>query len=117
MQRQLSELDSARKRFIAIASHELRTPLFSLGGFIELLRDEDLDEETRRRFLDELREQVDRLRSWRRACSTCPSSRRAARAAARRTDLGELARTVSNEFTPALARTTPTSRSACPAGP
>src|SRR5437763_8167231 len=30
MQRQLAELDSARKRFIATASHELRTPLFSL---------------------------------------------------------------------------------------
>jgi two-component system, OmpR family, sensor kinase len=48
MQRQLAELDSARKRFIATASHELRTPIFSLGGFLELLADEELDEETRR---------------------------------------------------------------------
>jgi HAMP domain-containing protein len=37
MRRQLAELDSARKRFIATASHELRTPLFSLGGFLELV--------------------------------------------------------------------------------
>ena len=42
---------TARKRFIATASHELRTPIFSLGGFLELLEDEDLDEETRRPFL------------------------------------------------------------------
>ena len=47
MQRQLARLDRARKQFIATASHELRTPIFSLGGFLELLADEDLDEETR----------------------------------------------------------------------
>ena len=39
MQRQLSQLESARKKFIATASHELRTPIFSLGGFVELLED------------------------------------------------------------------------------
>ena len=38
---------TARKQFIATASHELRTPIFSLGGFLELLEDEELDEETR----------------------------------------------------------------------
>ena len=48
MQRQLQRLDHARKQFIAQASHELRTPLFSLGGFLELLEDEELDEATRR---------------------------------------------------------------------
>ena len=41
MQRRLAELDSARKEFIANASHELRTPIFSLGGFVELLEEED----------------------------------------------------------------------------
>jgi len=41
MQRRLAELDSARKQFIANASHELRTPIFSLGGFVELLEEED----------------------------------------------------------------------------
>ena len=40
MQRRLAVLDSARREFIANASHELRTPIFSLGGFVELL-DED----------------------------------------------------------------------------
>jgi signal transduction histidine kinase len=105
MQRQLAELDSARKRFIAIASHELRTPLFSLGGFIELLQDEDLDEETRDRFLGQVRQQVDRLAKL--ATGLLDLSKLEAGALElrpARTDLGELARHVSNEFTPALAQ-------------
>ena len=61
MQRRLARLDKARKEFIANASHELRTPIFSLGGFVELLQDEDLDEDTRAEFLTTMREQVDRL--------------------------------------------------------
>ena len=61
MRERLSQLDRARGEFIANASHELRTPLFSLAGFLELLADEDLDEETRREFLRETRRQVERL--------------------------------------------------------
>lgn len=61
MRVQLRQLDTARKEFVANASHELRTPLFSLAGFLELLTDEDLDDETRQRFLVSTREQVDRL--------------------------------------------------------
>jgi signal transduction histidine kinase len=61
MQRRLARLDKARKEFIANASHELRTPIFSLGGFVELLQDEDLDEETRTEFLATMRGQVNRL--------------------------------------------------------
>jgi signal transduction histidine kinase len=47
MQERLAQVDRARKDFIANASHELRTPLFSLGGFLELLAEEDLDPATR----------------------------------------------------------------------
>ncbi len=47
MQARLAQIDRSRKDFIANASHELRTPLFSLGGFLELLGDEDLDRATR----------------------------------------------------------------------
>jgi signal transduction histidine kinase len=56
-----AQLDDARRAFIANASHELRTPLFSLGGFLELLRDEELDEKTRREFLATMTGQVERL--------------------------------------------------------
>ena len=61
MRRRLAQLDHARREFIANASHELRTPVFSLGGFLELLDDEELDEDTRREFLTTMREQVRRL--------------------------------------------------------
>jgi signal transduction histidine kinase len=61
MRLQLAQLDTARKEFVANASHELRTPLFSLAGFLELMADEDLDEETRAGFLATIRQQVDRL--------------------------------------------------------
>jgi signal transduction histidine kinase len=61
MRLRLAQLDDARREFIANASHELRTPLFSLGGFLELLTDEELDEATRAEFLETMREQVERL--------------------------------------------------------
>src|SRR5215217_1391194 len=43
MQVKLDAVDRARREFIANASHELRTPIFSLGGFVELMRDEEVD--------------------------------------------------------------------------
>ena len=61
MRVRLSQLDDARRAFVANASHELRTPLFSLAGYLELLDDEELDEPTRLEFLDSMREQVARL--------------------------------------------------------
>ena len=61
MRVQLAQLDNARKEFVANASHELRTPLFSIGGFLELLTEEELDEETRHEFLSTMRSQVERL--------------------------------------------------------
>jgi signal transduction histidine kinase len=61
MQERLGRADRARKAFIANASHELRTPLFSLGGYVELMREEDLDEETQREFLDQMHTQIKRM--------------------------------------------------------
>jgi signal transduction histidine kinase len=104
MRRQLAELDSARKRFIAIASHELRTPLFSLGGFLELLDEEELDEEDRSRFLAQLRQQVARMQKL--ATDLLDLSKLEAGSLELRpepTDLGDLARMVADEFTPALS--------------
>jgi two-component system, OmpR family, sensor kinase len=104
MQRQLAELETARRRFIATASHELRTPIFSLSGFLELLEDEELDEETRAAFLRQLRVQVDRLGKL--ATDLLDLSRLEAGSLELRpepTDIGELAKSVAAEFTPALA--------------
>ncbi|WCB97027.1 hypothetical protein DSM104299_05798 [Baekduia alba] len=103
MRRQLAELDDARKRFIATASHELRTPLFSLGGFLELLEEEELDEEDRRRFITQLRQQV--LRMQKLATDLLDLSRLEAGSLELRrepTDLGDVARLVADEFAPAL---------------
>ena len=61
MRVQLAQLDNARKEFVANASHELRTPLFSIGGFLELLADEELDDDTRRGFIETMQGQVQRL--------------------------------------------------------
>lgn len=61
MQQRLARLDSARREFIANASHELRTPVGALGGFIELLEDEEPDEAARRQFVRTMRGQIDRL--------------------------------------------------------
>lgn len=61
MQRRLAELDSARKQFIANASHELRTPIFSLGGFVELLEEENPSPEERAEFVRTMRQQIERL--------------------------------------------------------
>ena len=103
MQRQLARLDTARKQFIASASHELRTPIFSLGGFLELLEDEELDDETRGQFLAQLRGQVARMRKL--ATELLDLSRLESGALELRsepTDVGELAREIAGEFTPAL---------------
>jgi signal transduction histidine kinase len=61
MRKRLAALERARREFIANASHELRTPIFALGGHLELLTDEEVDEPTRREFLEEMRLQVERL--------------------------------------------------------
>ena len=61
MRKRLAALERARREFIANASHELRTPIFALGGHLELLTDEEVDEKTRREFLAEMRIQVERL--------------------------------------------------------
>src|SRR5207249_1794403 len=50
-----------RREFIANASHELRTPLFSLGGFLELMANEELEESERHDFVEEMSGQVERL--------------------------------------------------------
>ncbi len=61
MRVRLAQFDDARRAFIANASHELRTPIFSVGGFLELLREDDLDPDTRAEFVEAMAEQMGRL--------------------------------------------------------
>jgi signal transduction histidine kinase len=99
MRVRLERLDRARSEFIANASHELRTPLFSLGGFLELMADEDVDEETRQEFLETMREQVERLAKL--ATDLLDLSRLDAgrmHVEHEPVDLGEVARTAAEEF-------------------
>ena len=103
MQQQLRQVDVARKEFIATASHELRTPIFSLGGFVELLQDEELDEETRREFLETMGEQVERLQKL--SVDLLDLSRLDSGSVELHTepvDLAELTRSVTGEFRPRL---------------
>jgi two-component system OmpR family sensor kinase len=99
MQRRLAELDSARKQFIANASHELRTPIFSLGGFVELLEEEDPSPEERAEFVRTMRQQIARLTKL--TVDLLDLSQLDAGAMEMRAqdvDLGALAREVTREF-------------------
>jgi two-component system, OmpR family, sensor histidine kinase NblS len=58
-----AELNEAKSRFISNVSHELRTPLHCIKSHIETLRDfyDELDEETKREFLETTNSETDRL--------------------------------------------------------
>lgn len=101
MQRRLAELDSARKQFIANASHELRTPIFSLGGFIELLEEENPSPAERAEFVRTMRQQIERLTKLTTDLLDL-SQLDAGAVAMERSDveLGVLAREVAREFGP-----------------
>ena len=104
MQEQLARVDRARREFIANASHELRTPIFSLGGFVELLQDEQLDQETREEFLQTMSEQIERMQKL--AVDLLDLSRLDAGSLdidSETVDLGELAGAIATEFRPALS--------------
>jgi signal transduction histidine kinase len=99
MRQRLAGLERARREFIANASHELRTPIFSLGGFLELMENEDLDPETQREFLMRMREQTDRLTKL--ATDLLDLSRIDAgrvHVEAEPVDLGAVAHTLAGEF-------------------
>src|SRR3954454_19502061 len=101
MQRRLAELDIARKVFIANASHELRTPIFSLGGFVELLEEEDPSPAERAEFVRTMRQQIERLTKL--TTDLLDLSQLDAGAVVMRAssvDLSALAREVTREFGP-----------------
>jgi signal transduction histidine kinase len=105
MQQRLARLDSARKEFIANASHELRTPIFSLGGFVELLEDEEPDPTSREEFVRTMREQIDRLtKLTSELLDLSKLDADALELRPGRVDLGRVAEEVAAEFAPALER-------------
>jgi signal transduction histidine kinase len=106
MRERLAQLEHARREFIANASHELRTPLFSLGGFLELMENEELEPRTQREFMETMREQVDRLTKL--ATDLLDLSRLDAgrmHVEAEPVDLDAVAQTLADEFR-AVARST-----------
>ncbi|GEM_PF-3184236 len=58
----INKAERMRKDFVANISHELRTPLTSILGFVETLRLDDLDEETKLKALDIIEMESNRLR-------------------------------------------------------
>ena len=60
---QQKRLEDARKEFVANVSHELRTPLTNITGYTETLLDagDEIDGETRSRFLQVIYSEADRM--------------------------------------------------------
>jgi two-component system phosphate regulon sensor histidine kinase PhoR len=60
---EIRRLENHRRDFVANVSHELRTPLTAIQGFAETLRDETLDAERRRQFVEVISRNAERLRA------------------------------------------------------
>lgn len=59
--KRLDELNKFKSQFVSMVAHELRTPLTSLQGFIELLMTRDIDEETRKKWMNIINEESQML--------------------------------------------------------
>ena len=54
-------LETIRRDFVANVSHELKTPLTVIGGFAETLRDRDLSDDDRQRFVETIEANTRRM--------------------------------------------------------
>jgi signal transduction histidine kinase len=57
----LKKMDEMRREFVSNVSHEIQSPLASIRGFAQILHDEELPPEQRRRYLDIIESESDRL--------------------------------------------------------
>ena len=58
---QLRQSERAKSELITIVSHELRTPLSSILGYTRLMLKRDTDQGTRRRYVEIIHDQGERL--------------------------------------------------------
>ncbi len=55
------KLDSMRKEFVANVSHELKTPITSIMGYAETMSENELDQETEKKFLTRINSEGERM--------------------------------------------------------
>lgn len=55
------KLENMRKDFVANVSHELKTPITSIKGYSETLLENDVDKETKERFLSVINSEAERM--------------------------------------------------------
>lgn len=58
---EMRRLETMRRDFVANVSHELKTPLTSISGYAETLLADDLEADTRKRFLETIRSNAERM--------------------------------------------------------
>jgi signal transduction histidine kinase len=61
MAAELGTLEHQRQEFVSNVSHEIGSPLTSVIGFARLLRDQDLDRDTQRHYLDVIVQEAERV--------------------------------------------------------
>lgn len=55
------KLDTMRKRFVADVSHELKTPITSIMGYADTLLENEVDEQTNKKFLERISSEASRM--------------------------------------------------------
>ena len=55
------KLNSMRKQFVADVSHELKTPITSILGYAETITENELDEDTNKKFLGRISQEAERM--------------------------------------------------------
>ena len=58
---QLENTEILRSDFVNNFSHELKTPIVSVSGLVDLLKNENLPQEKRKKYLEIIEEEIDRL--------------------------------------------------------